>query len=70
MERFAGTGDMKALQQLYQVSRTRLLAAIRKQLRTPDMATASADVLQEVFLAILLYPHHFRRDRATSFRDW
>lgn len=70
MNAFRQTRDAEALALLHDLHRGEFLRAIRYRLRLGAGSIDAHDVLQEVFLNIMRYPHHFHPDRAEAFRVW
>ena len=70
MEAYKNTGDAAVFALLFELNHPVFLLAVHGQMRRASYHIDPADVLQEVFLNIYRYPHHFHSDRADAFRNW
>ena len=70
MEVFARTRSIDVFSLLYEVTHRQILLVVLKRLRYAHPAIDPTDVLQDVFLSIYRYPHRFRNEKASSFRNW
>lgn len=70
MEAFARTRNLEAFSLLYEFSHRQILMVILKRVRYAHPFIDPKDVLQDVFLSIYRYPHRFRNEKSSSFRNW
>jgi RNA polymerase sigma factor (sigma-70 family) len=70
MEAFARTQDLDCFSLLYELCHRQILLVILKRLRFSHPGIDPKDVLQDVFLSIYRYPHRFRNEKESSFRNW
>lgn len=70
MRVFQRTGDNEAFALLFERNQASFLQAIRALLRRSRACVDANDVLQEAFLNICRYPHHFHAEAANAFRCW
>ncbi len=70
MEGFARTRNLSVYSMLYEISHRQILFVILKRTRFTHPGIDPKDVLQDVFLSIYRYPHRFRNEKASSFRNW
>ena len=70
MEVFAGTRNTEVFAQLYALTHRQILSVVLKRVRYSHASIDPTDVLQDVFLSIYRYPHRFRNEKSSSFRNW
>ncbi len=70
MEAFARTRNLDCFSVLYDLCHRQILLVILKRLRFAHPGIDPRDVLQDVFLSIYRYPHRFRNEKESSFRNW
>ena len=70
MEGFARTRNLEVFSLLYELSHSQILMVILKRFRYAHPSIDPTDVLQDVFLSIYRYPHRFRNEKSSSFRNW
>ena len=70
MDCYKNTAEPAVFALLFELNRADFLQAIQAKLRRSHHHVDAHDVLQEVFLNIYRYPHHFHADRPDAFRGW
>jgi RNA polymerase sigma factor (sigma-70 family) len=70
MEAFARSRNLECFALLYELCHRQILLVILKRLRFSHPGIDPKDVLQDVFLSIYRYPHRFRNEKESSFRNW
>jgi len=70
MEGFAKTRDLEVFSLLYEATHRQILLVILKRIRFTHSYVDPKDVLQDVYLSIYRYPHRFRNEKSSSFRNW
>ncbi len=70
MEGFARSRDLPVFSLLYELTHRQILMVVLKRLRFAHVYVDPTDVVQDVFLSIYRYPHRFRNEKSSSFRNW
>lgn len=70
MEAFTRTRNLEVFSLLYELCHRQILMVILKRVRYAHPSIDPKDVLQDVFLSIYRYPHRFRNEKSSSFRNW